>query len=61
MCTKSRAVKKKIFNNLNVKCNSDNKTFWKVTKMYFSNKSNINEKVSLVEENKVIIRDKASS
>ena len=61
MCTKSRAVKKKIFNNLNVKCNSDNKTFWKVTKMYFSNKSNRNEKVSLAEENKIIIRDKASS
>ena len=59
MCTISRAVKKKIFNNLNVKCNSDNKTFWK--EMYFSNKSNRNEKVSLVEENKVIIRDKASS
>ena len=61
MCTISRAVKKKIFNNLNVKCNSDNKTFWKVTKMYFSNKSNRNEKVSLVEENKVTIRDKATS
>ena len=61
MCTIGRAVKKKIFNNLNVKCNSDNKTFWKVTIMYFSNKSNRNEKVSLAEENKIIIRDKASS
>ena len=49
---------KKISNILNVKCIADNKTFWKIVKPCFSKKSTRNEKISLVEENKVIITDK---
>ena len=36
---------------------TDNKTFWKVVKPYFSNKSTRNEKMTLVEENKTIVTD----
>ena len=53
-----RKVKKKLFNNLNVQCITDNKTFWNVLKPYFTNKSTKKEKIALVEENKVIITKK---
>ena len=53
-----RKVKKKLFNNLNVQCITDNKTLWKVLKPYFSNKSTKKKKIALVEENKVIITNK---
>ena len=49
---------KKLFNNLNVKCIIDNKTFWKVVKPCFSNKSTRSEKITLAEENKVIFPNK---
>ena len=52
-----RKVKKKIFNNLDVKCITY-KTSLKIVKSYSSNKSTRNEKMTLVEENKVIITDK---
>ena len=39
-----RKILKNFFNNLNVKCITDNKTFWKIVKPYFSNKSTRNEK-----------------
>ena len=52
-----RKVKKKIFNNLDVKCITY-KTSLKIVKSYSSNKSTRNEKITLVEENKVIITDK---
>ena len=39
-----RKILKNFFNNLNVKCITDNKTFWKIVKPCFSNKSTRNEK-----------------
>ena len=50
----------KNFSNLNFNCITDNKTFWKVVKLYFSDKSTRNEKITLVEENKVILTVKTA-
>ena len=42
----ARKARKELFNNLNVKCITDNKIFWKIIKSYFSNKSTRNEKTT---------------
>ena len=42
----ARKARKELFNNLNVKCITDNKIFWKIVKYYFSNKSTRNEKTT---------------
>lgn len=43
-----RKTKNDFFNNLNVKYITDKKTFLKVVKPYFSNKSTRNKKITLV-------------
>ena len=43
-----RKAKNDFFNNLNVKYITDKKTFLKVVKPYFSNKSTRNKKITLV-------------
>ena len=52
-----RKTKNDFFNNLNVKYITDKKTFLKVVKPYFSNKSTRNKKITLVQENQVITSD----
>ena len=46
-----RKTKRNHFSNLNIKKNSDNKTFWKKVKLFISIPTN---KISLVENNKPI-------
>ena len=47
-----RKARKELFNNLNVKCITDNKIFWKIVEPYFSNISTRNEKITSVKKNK---------
>ena len=47
-----RKARKELFNNLNVKCITDNKIFWKIVEPYFSNISTGNEKITSVKKNK---------
>ena len=49
-----RKARKELFKSI-----TDNKTFWKIVKPYFSNKSTRNEKITSVKKNKVIITDEA--
>ena len=44
-----RQTKEKYFNNINVKKVSDNKTFWKSVKPFFSNKGLNSSNILLVE------------
>ena len=48
----ARKARKELFNNLNVKCITDNKIFWKIVEPYFSNISTRNEKITSVKKNK---------
>ena len=51
-------VKKKHYANLNHKDIADNKQFWRTVKPLLSDKSKSNEKITLVEDNKIISEDK---
>ena len=48
-----RQTKKKYFNNINVKKVSDNKTFWKSVKLFFSNKYLNSNNILLLEGNEI--------
>ena len=50
--------KKKHYANLNHKDIADNKQFWRTVKSLLSDKSKSNEKITLVEDNKIISEDK---
>ena len=52
-----RQTKEKYFNNINVKKVSDNKTFWKSVKPFFSNKSLNSNNILLVEGNEIVNDD----
>ena len=45
-----RKTKRLFFNNLNSSVMSDNKTFWKISKPFFSDKITINSKITLLED-----------
>ena len=49
------------FNNLNEKNVSDNKIFWKIVKSLLSNKIISNEKITIVEGDKIIRSDKETN
>ena len=55
--TSLRQTKEKYFNNINVKKVSDNKTFWKSVKSFFSNKGLNSNKILLVEGNEIVNGD----
>ena len=50
--------KKKHYANLNHKDIADNRQFWRTVKSLLSDKSKSNEKITLVEDNKIISEDK---
>ena len=50
--------KKKYFSNLNLGKITDNKKFWKTVKPFFSEKSAMNKKIVLVEDNNITSDDK---
>ena len=50
--------KKKHYANLNHKDIADNKQFWRTVKSLLSDKSKSNEKITLVEDNKITSEDK---
>lgn len=52
-----RKAKKDFNDNLNVRNITNNKGFWKIVKSFFSNKAGVNEKVTLIEEDKVVSED----
>ena len=54
-------VKKKHYANLNHKDIADNKQFWRTVKPLLSDKSKSNEKIRLVEDNKIISEDKVNA
>ena len=49
-----RKTKKEFYNNLDVKYITENKLFWKTVKPSFTDKNLKDEKVTLVENNKVV-------
>ena len=53
-----RESKREYFNNLNDKNNCSNKTFWRVVKPLLSNKIISNEKITIVEGDKIIKKEK---
>ena len=48
-----RKTKKEFYNNLNVKCITENKLFWKTVKPSFTDKALKDKRITLVENNKV--------
>ena len=59
MCvTLLRKSKREYFNNLNEKNVCDNKKFWRVVKPLLSNKIISNEKIKIVDGDKIIRSDK---
>ena len=49
-----RKTKKEFYNNLNVKYITENKLFWKTVKPLFTDKTLKDERITLVENNKVV-------
>ena len=49
-----RKIKKDFFNNLDVKCVTDNKQFWKTVKPCLTNKTLKDERTTLIENEKVL-------
>ena len=49
-----RKTKKEFYNNLNVKYITENKLFWKTVKPSFTGKTLKDERITLVENNKVV-------
>ena len=56
-----RKIKREYFNNLNEKNVCDNKKFWRVVKPLLSNKIISNEKITIVEGDKIIRSDKETA
>ena len=54
MCETIKKDQKEFYNNLNVKCITENKLFWKTVKPSFTDKTLKNERITLVENNKVV-------
>ena len=52
-----RKSKKSYYNNLNVKSVTDNKLFWKSVKPCFSEKSPIDKKITLIENDKIVSKE----
>lgn len=52
-----KRAKKEYFNNLDVKCLQDNKTFWRTMGNEFSDKAKGNHKITLVKGNDIISND----
>ena len=53
-----RITKRNIFKIINEKKISDNRTFWKEIKPYFNDKGGMSSKITLVERDKIIHKDK---
>jgi len=53
-----RKAKKSYYNEMNVKCVTDNKLFWKSIKPNFSEKGHTTEKITLVNNGNIISNDK---
>ena len=49
-----RKAKKNYFNNFNVRNDTHNKQFWKTVKHFFSKKVSDNERINLIDEDKVV-------
>ena len=49
--------RKKFFDNLNTSVVSDNKTFWKVIKPFFTNKSTFGRNIKLIEKEEILKDD----
>ena len=49
--------RKNIFDNLNTSVVSDKKTFWKVIKPYFTNKSTFGRNIKLIEKEEILKDD----
>ena len=58
MCFFTKKNKKKHYATLNHRDTADNNQFWRTVKPLLSDKSKSNEKITLVEENKIISEDK---
>ena len=56
--TMVRKAKKNYFNNLNVRNITDIKQFWKTVKPFFSSKVGDNERITLIEGDKVVSEDR---
>ena len=56
-----RKSKKQYFSNINVSDVTDNKSFWKSVKPYFSNKGSNSNKITLVENDAIITNDRVMS
>ena len=56
-----RKSKKQYFSNISVRDVSDNKSFWKSVKPYFSNKGSSSNKITLIENDVIITNDKVIS
>ena len=54
MCETIKKDQKEFYNNLNVKYITENKLFWKTVKPSFTDKTLKNERITLVENNKVV-------
>ena len=53
-----RKTKKRYYDNLNERCVTDNKLFWKTVKSFLSDKVMTRHKVYLTENDKIIKTDK---
>ena len=49
-----RKTKKDFFNNLDVKCVTDNKQFWKTVKQCLTDKTLKSKRITLIESEKVV-------
>ena len=49
-----RSAKKAHYSNLSIKDVNDNKNFWKIVKPLFSEKVNMHENITLIENNNII-------
>ena len=56
-----RKSKKQYFSNINISDVTDNKSFWKSVKPYFSSKGQNSDKITLVENDAIITNDRVIS
>ena len=49
-----RKTKKNYFNKRNIRKITDNKQFWKTVRHFFSNKFGDNERITLIQEGKIV-------
>ena len=54
LCVSSQKIQKLYYSNLDEKKFTDNKTFWKTIKPFFSNKIVSRQKVTLIEEDEIV-------